>query len=382
MIKPIYNLNSIRPPITGVGRYTLELINGQLTQNQPVVAVYQGKLYQGQTLKRLTKSLLETTISTNGNLRKLIGSLPFSRDIYHHLKKAEFRRIRSRIEPKPLIEHDVNYANPNADVITLFDTSHINARSSHPRHRVTFLDRYFKQLLANQRSIITISEAVKQELITHCSIEPERIHVTPLAADANYHPRTESSCSQRLISYGINYHQYVLSLATVEPRKNLSRSIDAYLNLPPATRQQFPLVIAGAPGWKSSSLMTRINLLAEQGEITYLGYVSERDLPFLYAGSTVFLYPSLYEGFGLPLLEAMQSGSACVTSNSGALAEVSNGAALEVDPTNVIDITTAISTLLTNPESNAQHRQLAIDRANHFSWSHTVELTRAVYESI
>ena len=186
--------------------------------------------------------------------------------------------------------------------------------------------------MANKQPIITISNSIKSELVTDFQIDENRIYVTHLAANNNYYPRSEPECESTLNHYGLKYKKYILSVCTLEPRKNLNNVIDAYCKLEPSLQQTYPLVIVGMRGWKSSRLESKINRLQKQGRIIRLGFVPQSDLPVLYSSAKIFAYPSLYEGFGLPLLEAMQSGCACLTSNTGALEEVSNNHAFQIDP--------------------------------------------------
>jgi alpha-1,3-rhamnosyl/mannosyltransferase len=173
-----------------------------------------------------------------------------------------------------------------------------------------------------------------------------------------------------------------LCVGTLEPRKNLSGVLDAFCQLDPELQRQYPLAIAGPPGWKSTQLESRIDKLENLAVVKRLGYVANDHLPALYSAARVFIYPSFYEGFGLPLLEAMQCGCPCITSDKEALAEVAGDAAVLVNPHHIDEISEELIKLLESPEKSARYSQLAKQRAGYFSWQKTVQQTWHVYASI
>jgi alpha-1,3-rhamnosyl/mannosyltransferase len=158
--------------------------------------------------------------------------------------------------------------------------------------------------------------------------------------------------------------------------------LNAYQRLDKQVQQEFPLVMVGPLGWKSSVLEKRIAELNDLGVVRQLGFVAQNDLPFLYAGAAAFVYPSLYEGFGLPLLEAMQSGCPCITSNTGALAEVSNGSAIQVDPQKSDDIAQQLNLLLHGPDLRSYYANSGQQRASDFTWAKTASQTCKIYDSL
>jgi glycosyltransferase involved in cell wall biosynthesis len=172
---------------------------------------------------------------------------------------------------------------------------------------------------------------------------------------------------------------FVLALGTIEPRKNLERLIQAYVGLPEALRQRFELCLAGATGWKTGPILD----LAEQhrDSVRRLGYVADEDLPALYRGAELFVYPSLAEGFGLPVLEAMQSGTAVITSNVSSMPEVGGDAARYVNPRDVTDIRTALQELLSDDAKRAELAARGPAQAARFSWHRTAEETLTAIEA-
>jgi glycosyltransferase involved in cell wall biosynthesis len=170
---------------------------------------------------------------------------------------------------------------------------------------------------------------------------------------------------------------YLLYVGRLEPRKNLPRLLDAYRRLVGRTPSLPPLILAGAPGWHWRETEPAIRRLGSA--VKMLGYVAEDDLPALYAQARIFVYPSLYEGFGIPVLEALACGTPTITSNRSSTAEVAGGAAELVDPYDVADISAAIGRLLDNDLRRDELRRKGLARAAQFSWDRTATLTRDSY---
>ena len=388
----VYNLSGIRAPLTGVGRYATELIKAVVKNRPETTAVRRGNLYSDESLIELLDSLESRRNDTKtkyskratDKLRKHIGHVPWSRSVYRTLDRMEFKQCSKPLVAKGSLAHDLNYSlNPDhCDISTVYDLSNITTPRTHPSHRIQYLNAYFKRLKTSQCHIVTISEAIKTELIEKFSINEARIDVTHLAANEAFSALSAANCKQVLDENGLAYKKYVLCVATLEPRKNLSTLLKAYEALDSETQREFPLVVAGTFGWKSSALDKRMHHLHKKGVIKRLGFVTQCDLPKLFSAASVFVYPSLYEGFGLPLLEAMQSGCACITSNSGALAEVSAGHTIEIDVLNADQIAHELNRLLQDSELNSYYEQMGQQRARDFSWTKTAKQTCAIYDSL
>jgi glycosyltransferase involved in cell wall biosynthesis len=186
-----------------------------------------------------------------------------------------------------------------------------------------------------------------------------------------------------LAQYGLNAG-YFLFVGTLQPRKNVERLLQAYLALPPVLRSARQLLIVGAPGWRSEELVKRIKAAQQQGEnVIWLDRLTDdAQLQHLYAGAGAFVFPSLHEGFGLPLVEAFASGVAVATSNATSLPEVAQGAALEFDPLSVPEMTAAMTTLVR--DDAARNRCIAAGRrrALELTWDEAARRTVAVYRQV
>jgi glycosyltransferase involved in cell wall biosynthesis len=226
-------------------------------------------------------------------------------------------------------------------------------------------------------AIITVSQSTANDLVRYSRAEPSRIHVVPLAASL---PPTEVEPAEALERMKIA-QPYVLFVGTLEPRKNLVRLVRAYRRAVGRTRIPHRLVLAGPLGWRPRPLLREL-AVEGPGEVVLTGKRSADELDALYRGAAAFAYPSLYEGFGLPVLEAMARGIPCIVSNTSSLPEVAGDAALAVAPRSVSGLAEAIERVLTDEAEAARLSAAARARAEQFSWEHTARMTLKVYESL
>ncbi|HYM10099.1 MAG TPA: glycosyltransferase family 1 protein, partial [Bryobacterales bacterium] len=235
-------------------------------------------------------------------------------------------------------------------------------------------------LLRLATMIVTPSEAIRHEAIEKFNLPPSRVVPIPLAAGPLFHPRSEPEIAAPLARLGVR-PPYLLFLGARELRKNIPRLVAAWREAR-RERPDLSLVLAGRPAESSVQgpglSPSVLNLEAEPGLIVP-GVLDDGDLAALVAGAAVFVYPSLYEGFGLPVLEAMQSGVAAVISRDPALLEVAGVAAVAVDADSTSALARAIVELVRDPKRRLEYQQLGIRRASQFSWRRTAIRTREVY---
>jgi glycosyltransferase involved in cell wall biosynthesis len=232
--------------------------------------------------------------------------------------------------------------------------------------------------------IITVSDYSRDDIIRTYKIPPERITVTHEAAPSNFAPLKDPAELERIRArYGIS-RNYVLSLSSIQPRKNLVRLIDAYTQLRRVNPDDtFPqLVLAGKRGWLERETFRAAAQSALSKDILFTGYVPDHDLTGLYSGALCFVYPSYFEGFGLPLVEAMQCGVPLIAGNRTSVPEVVGDAGLTFDPFNTDELAHAIKRLVDNPILCAALRQKGLARAKTFSWQSTARETLRVYEQV
>ena len=223
-------------------------------------------------------------------------------------------------------------------------------------------EKNFAELARSADRLIAVSQCTKDDAVRVLGLDPGRITVIHSGvADPYFDPAAEAIESVR-DRYGLA-RPYVLFVGTIEPRKNLDLLIEAFQSLPKSLREEHQLVIAGPMGWAPPETRARLE------SARYLGYVPERDLAPLTAGATVFAYPSLYEGFGFPVAQAMAAGVAVLASNVSALPEVAGGAALLVDPRSPVEIRDALQRLLLSPDLRRELVRRGREQALRYRWS-------------
>jgi glycosyltransferase involved in cell wall biosynthesis len=240
--------------------------------------------------------------------------------------------------------------------------------------------RYYGQVAAAVRSAertIAVSERTRQDLLELVDAPPERVEVVYEAAGAAFRPQSEATVAAARARLGLP-ERYFLFVGTREPRKNLARLLAAYARLTAAPSSP-DLAVVGSPGWLAEELAPRAASLAIAERVHWLVGVPLAELPALYAGAVALVLPSLYEGFGLPVLEAMACGTPVVCADAGALPEIAGGAALLFDPTDVGAIADALGRIWREPALAEELRARGRERAAAFSWRRAAEETLDVY---
>jgi glycosyltransferase involved in cell wall biosynthesis len=264
-------------------------------------------------------------------------------------------------------------------VVTIYDLSFITHPELHLPANVAHCLAGTLLALEHADAIIAISEHTRRDLLERLAAPAERITVTPLAHDAGFvrvtDPRRLAAARKR---YGLPEH-FILFLGALEPRKNLPRLLEAYAALPSGLRGDVELVVAGMSGWLNDSIHGRVAELGLEKSVHFAGYVHADDLSAVYSLATVLAYPSLYEGFGLPVLEAMACGTPVLTSNVSSLPEVAGDAATLVDPADVSSIAAGLRGLLESPSLRAELATRGRARAASFSWDRCARQTLEVY---
>ena len=267
-------------------------------------------------------------------------------------------------------------------VTTIHDLSFEHLPKTFNRRSWMQLRLTVRRTAGRAAQIITLSEYSRQDISRTYGIPLERITVTPLAAPPRFARITNEIDLQVVCrNYGIE-RDYILSLCSIQPRKNLVRLIEAYSDL----RQHHPgtelpqLVLAGKKGWLENDVFQVAERSPAAKDIVFTGYIADRDLPALYSGALCFVYPSYFEGFGLPVIEAMRCGAPVIVGNRTSLPEVVSGAGVLIDPFDHKAIASAIAHLLSNPAAREDLRARGLERASAFDWLKTAKQTLQVYE--
>jgi glycosyltransferase involved in cell wall biosynthesis len=261
-------------------------------------------------------------------------------------------------------------------VVTIHDLAFLEFPALYPRQWRLMYRAALARAVRSADAIITVSRHTAEDLGRRTRVDQRKVHVIPLAASL---PASESDTTEVLDRLKIRT-PYLLFVGTLEPRKNLVRLVRAYRRIA-GRGAPHSLVLAGPIGWRPQALLREISLEGP-GQIILTGYTKPEDLDALYRGAEALVYPSLYEGFGLPLLEAMGRGTPCLVSTSSSLPEVAGEAALPVDPRSVTGLAEAMERIVTDRELSARLRQAGLARAARFSWEGTARLTLDVYRSL
>jgi len=378
-MRVIFNVDAITAPLTGIGRYALELARG-LARHADVDAL---KLYSAY---RWVDDP-EHALGANRTIAAVRRHVPFkvvALEAYTRLRSSLFRLHTRAL--RDWVLHTPNYVLMPFDGIsltTVHDLSWLNHPETHPVERVRFLERHLPRSLEQAATVLTDSAFVAEEIAAKLGVARARLRVVPLGVDAAYHPRARADCAPALARHGLAGTDYLLVVATQEPRKNLARLARAYARLAPALRARHPLVVVGARGWLNAELERTLAPLERGGEVRRLGYVDEADLPQLYAAAHAFAFPSLYEGFGLPVLEALASGVPVLTSLGSSLSELvrtpGGDVAIGVDALDEDALRDGLERVLGDDAWRARVVLRGLAHAQGFSWSRCVDETVAAY---
>ena len=384
MTKVILGADSIHVPLTGIGRYAYELASRLPDcENIESLRLYSlGRWISPEVLTQLAE------VTSPDKLNKPTLRLVLSRNkvavrVFSALMPI-WSQWRMRKENNSLF-HSPNFflpPFPGKAISTIHDLSHIACPQFHPAARVEFLKREMPKTLKRAHILLTDAESVKREVIEQYGWPEERIHSVPLGVDESFHPRDSIETLGVMTKYGLIHGQYSLYVGTIEPRKNLSRLIRTYATLPESVRMDCPLVLAGGKGWQAEEIHELMRTSANAGWLKYLNYVPQIELPYLYAGARLFCFPSLYEGFGLPPLEAMASGTPVLTSSTSSLPEVVGNVGLKAHP----EDETALAQCLRMGVEDTDWRLGAsiegLKRSNEFTWQRCVDRTANLYQGI
>ena len=246
-----------------------------------------------------------------------------------------------------------------------------------------WLEWSMKKTCRHADQIITVSEFSKREISKYLKIQKQKIAVVPNAVDHKiFHPDyTETQIQKVLYKYKIK-KDYFLYLGTIEPRKNLERLIGAYEKLCRKSDNVPQLVLAGGKGWLCESIYKKAQELVREQKIVFTGYVSQKDSPVLMCGARAFVFPSLYEGFGMPPLEAMACGTPVIVSNTAALPEVVGNAGILVNPEKENEICKAMVKMIADDGCREKYRELGLKRARQFTWENAAAKLMEVYQSM
>jgi len=333
-----------------------EYISYKLLQDVLQFQWHPGLPVQKKAWNKLIRTVLSVT--TEWNLKRLIKNA----DIFHWSYFKYFTHSRAR------------------NIATVHDITTIIFPEFHSNATIKLTNSAIFCIRDNADRIIAVSNTTKDDLVRTVGVEPERIDVVYEGCSKRYRVIENPQFIKRVTKkYGIGTDPYILCVATLEPRKNLLRLLKAF-EVIGKKMEKINLVIAGDRRWGSEKILSKITESNFANRIILTGYVNPNDLPVIYNATELFVYPSLYEGFGLPPLEAMACGTPVVTSNLSSLPEVVGDAAVLVDPYNVESIARGILKVLKDKELRENLIRKGFERVKIFSWEKTARETLSVYK--
>lgn len=370
-MKILLDVSAVSPPLSGIGRYALELARHLDAQDGVGEVAY---LRGSQVLSEFDADSLCAPAPVS-NIRQQVKRL-----LPYNLVLGPYRRRKARALAASLSAYsDYIFLSPNfgmppvngRSVVTVHDLSVFHFPQFHPKDRVNYIRDQVEDSVKKADRVVTDSQFVRSELIDLYGLDAAQVVAIPLGVAPSFRAREYPEVARALSRYDLPVGRYLLSVGTIEPRKNLAGLLAAYRSLDLSLRRRYPLVIAGAYGWNSSDVMLQIEQLQATGEVIYLDYVPEGDLPALYAGARLFCYFSFYEGFGLPVLEAMSSGVPVVCADSSALPELCDACGLLVDAADIAAMGKAMERALLDDDWRGQAVQRGLEHSAAYRWQTT-----------
>ena len=318
--------------------------------------------------------------------RDIVSDLSILTDLAKKRRRSRLTRLLARFRlPNVNLVHGPNYFLPEwapRGIITVHDLSVFRYPETHPAARVIDFERRFSSSLERSDHLITDSETIRHEVVEFTGFPPDKVTAVPLGIAAEFRPRSLEEIDAVLHRLGLPSSGYGLTVSSLEPRKRIGPLLKAWRLLPSTVRDRFPLVIAGGTGWRNEGLLEEIGVGAAEGWVIPLSFVSDEDLPAVYAGASLFAYPSKYEGFGLPPLEAMASGVPTIVAKGTCLEEVTAGAAMFADPEDEQGFAQLLLQSLHDDAWRSKAVSVGIQVARGYSWERCVDQTIAVYQRV
>jgi glycosyltransferase involved in cell wall biosynthesis len=360
----------------GVSKYTELLINNLVNLDQTdQFFIYIGNQPRPQNFANAT------------NFRVRASRLPTIKPpvrIAWEQSLAPALLLRDRLNLLHCPVNVVPLAAPSKTVVTIHDLGFMRYPERYRAAKRRYLTAATSLSARRAAHIITDAESGRQEIIELLKVRPEKVTAVPLGVDARFRPLPPEEIEQFRQEKKLPA-RFVLYLGTLEPRKNIPLLLRGFARLRrenPAAVEGVELVLGGAKGWLYDEIFRLVQQLGLEQTTHFPGYVSEEELPLWYNSAECFVYPSIYEGFGLPPLEAMASGCPVITSNTSSLPEVVGKAGITVGPEDEAGLATALAQLLTDPAERVLRREQGRAQAQKFTWEETARRTLEIYRRI
>lgn len=358
--------------LDGIGIYTKAIWDA--LQKEQAIELYPLSFGDKKSL-RLTSKFLHVQISS------ALLPYPLHSGLCAILKRplGELRKYEKQIDIFFAPEHHIPILYDTPVVATVMDIIPL----IHPEwasHRLRSLKNYaFKKAIESATHIITVSQHSKHDILKNFAIEAKNISVVPLGVQERFFERVSLQEREKVQKKYQIEREFFLFVGTLQPRKNILRMIDAYMQLPQAIKDETMLVLVGQDGWGSDALQKKIDMLIASQSGLWLSYLPQEDIYSLMQSAKAILYPSLYEGFGLPILEGFASQTPLITSNITSMPEVAGDAALLVDPYAIDEITKAMVALYSDEQLCKELVERGRLRVEQFTWQNSVERHKEVF---
>jgi alpha-1,3-rhamnosyl/mannosyltransferase len=365
------NARILQAPRTGIGHYVAELVGALACEPDVELSLFHGWGW--------STSLPDAAMPGYSRLSPLLRQIPGAYQARRWLAQKRFDQGRSQsidLYHEPSL-WPLSFDGPT--VITLHDLTHLHYPETQPPARLREIERRLADGVQQAQLILTDSQFIADEAQAYFALPAERFIVAPLGVAARFHPRSAEDIDLVLKAHGVETREYLLCVGTLEPRKNLALALRAHALLPEAQRQQFPLLIVGMAGWQREQFSEELRQALAAGHVCLLGYLPDGQVAQLLAGARALIFPSLYEGFGLPVLEAMASGTPVILVRHSAMPEVAGAAGNYIEPDDPVGLRDAMSRLIDDKTHWQACREAGLQQAKLFSWERCARITARAY---
>ncbi|MCP4588746.1 glycosyltransferase family 1 protein [Pseudoalteromonas sp.] len=390
----VTNVAPLLSPLTGIGHYTEQLLRCllQAPQIDDLCGVSPLAFYSQAQLEKLLSQSIEDGRESNASpsekkavlpWRKVAKRVPYARHVKRLIQSHTAKRQASRF--KDHIYWEPNYSLlplGNPSITTVHDLSHIHYPQYHPAERVRLLEHSLAESIEHSARVIAVSEYTKQDISHYFGINASKIDVvSPAVSDSFRSVYSESDLQLVRKLHGLP-ERFILSVATIEPRKNIQGLLQAYSQLPPELRTHVPLVLVGLKGWLTEEVEKLLRPMVESGQVIRLGYVDQEHLPMIYQAATCLAYVSFFEGYGMPIAEAMAAGVPVLTSSRSSMPEVAAGSALLVNPEDIDAISQGLRQIVEDSELCHRMSEQGKVASSMYTWQASTEKLIAAFHKV
>lgn len=373
-MRVVFDVSNMRRQRAGIGRLSIVLLRALLSSDRQREYILHG------WSRDLDRELIQSFVQPN--VRLSISGLPAA------VKRLYWNLLRHPSLDKLIGSFDIFHsAEPllppvghHHSIITFHDVTYKKFPEFFDEWTAKKWDLLYRRSLLEADAVLVPSENTKNDILEMLTLPPEKIHIVrPPVNPVFTSDATDGAKAEIRRKYGLS-DQFVLFVGTLEPRKNVILLVKAFELFLKATRQPLFLVLVGKPGWKYSDIMTTINNSDAREKIKLLDYISDADLSLLYQAALMFIFPSLYEGHGFPVIEAMASGTPVITSNNSSLREIGKDVAMLVDPKDVESMSEAMKVLNGDDNVRSEMARKGRERASYFSAENAAKVILNLYD--